>query len=148
LKMRALTISELNHVNGGSYFATSGGSGLVRYRVLGEGTCPAGTDCYVVRADQQQSGMFDDDDPMEAQCGAAFQFVGEAIGAAIGGMGSAAAVGLEVSVGVIAAPVTGGLSLSVTVAGTATGAAQVGFATLLGGFIGNQAGTFAGTLAC
>jgi hypothetical protein len=150
MKMRALSAQELGYVSGGSYFGSVGGGGLVKYRILGEcpvGTAP-GTDCYVVRADQQSSGMFDDDTFWEDQCQSAFQFAGGAIGGFLGGAAAAGAVGLEISIGIAAAPVTGGMSLAISVTGTATAAAQTAAITFVSGLVGNQIGTGVGYLAC
>jgi hypothetical protein len=158
-KMRALTVEELGFVSGGFGGPNVDGGGgtnqpwsghlttpyLVQPRTL---ACPPGVDCYTVYANRQQRGWFREDSFAESQCQAAFQGIGSLLGGALGGMGGGAAAAVEVTIGVVASPETGGVSLALTVTGLTTAQTQIFTGAAIGGLLGNQAGTTMGFFAC
>ena len=145
--MRALSMDELSYVSGGSIERGWGGSGGVRWRVLGSGSgLPHDPpDVYTVRGDQQDTGWFDDEGPMQGFCTASFRSFGGFAGTTIGTGISAALTSVEIALGVLAAPVTGGVSAvgSIVVAGATVNLFAVG-----GGVVGFAAGSAVGEWAC
>lgn len=148
--MRTLSKRELELITGGSVTGRwgGGGSGGPRWRLLNGTGAPGDPEIIRVYGNRQDTGIFDDEGQWQDHCEGAFEWIGETVGALAGRAGGGAAAGVEIAIGVVATPATGGFSLSITVTGLATGGAQIAGGALLGGFLGNQAGILAGNLAC